>query len=126
MENKFTEKAERVLNASVTIAQELGHTYIGSEHILLALTKDSISCSAVILGRSGVTTDKLEGAIREYSGVGKKSVLTAKDMTPRCRKIIENSYKNLLELQKVLPDEKQMKSFFDDYYIFQNHLKIPS
>ena len=31
----------------------------------------------------------------------------------------ENSYKNLLELQKVLPDEKQMKIFFDDYYKFK-------
>ena len=31
----------------------------------------------------------------------------------------ETSYKNLLELQKVLPDEKQMKIFFDDYYTFK-------
>lgn len=31
----------------------------------------------------------------------------------------ESSYQNLLELQKVLPDEKQMKSFFDDYYKFK-------
>ena len=37
MSNKFTEKAENALNSAVRLAESLGHTYIGTEHILLSL-----------------------------------------------------------------------------------------
>ena len=94
MNNKFTEKAEKALNGAIGIAESFGHTYVGSEHILFALSLDSLSCSFAILNKNGITKEKIEGAIREYSGVGTKSTLTPKDMTPRCRKILENSYRN--------------------------------
>ena len=41
MSNNFTAKAENALNRAVILAEELGHTYIGTEHILLALAEDS-------------------------------------------------------------------------------------
>ncbi len=93
MANKFTDKGEKALNNAVKIAEGLGHTYIGSEHILLALCEDSLSCSFAILAKCGVTRDKIESGIKDYSGSSDKTTLSAKDMTPRCRKIIENSYK---------------------------------
>ena len=93
MSNRFTEKAEKALNNAAHIAEMLGHTYIGSEHILLSLSKDKESCAASILQKCGITYDKIYDTIREYSGVGTKSTLAPKDMTPKCRKIVENSYR---------------------------------
>lgn len=93
MSTRFTEKAEKALNASATIAEKLGHTYIGSEHILLSLAKEGESCASIILTKNNATYEKLSETVKEYSGVGSKTKLTPRDMTPRCRKIVENSYK---------------------------------
>jgi len=93
MSNKFTKKAEDALNRSVTVAEELGHIYIGSEHILLSLSEDEGCCAAVILRKSKITREKIYEAIKEYSGVGEKTLLSSRDTTPRCRKILESSYK---------------------------------
>ena len=93
MSNRFTEKAEKVLNNAVKTAEEYGHTYIGSEHLLISLCQDSLSCSFAILTKCGVEKGKIDEGIKEYSGVGAKTRLSSKDMTPGCRKIVENSYK---------------------------------
>lgn len=93
MSNRFTEKAEKALNSAVSIAEDLGHTYIGSEHILLSLTKDNNSAAAIVLLKNGVNFEKILKTVKEYSGYGSKSILTPKDMTPRCKKIVENSYR---------------------------------
>lgn len=93
MSNNFTIKAENALNKAVSVAEELGHTYIGSEHILLALMQDDTSCAYILLKKNKVTEDKITVAIKEYSGIGAVSKLTSKDTTPKCRKILENSYK---------------------------------
>ena len=93
MSNRFTEKAEKALNNAASLAQLMGHTYIGSEHILLSLAKESDCVAATILTKNGITYEKIYDTLREYSGIGTKSVLTPKDMTPRCRKIVESAYK---------------------------------
>ena len=93
MSNRFTEKAEKALNNSAHIAETLGHTYIGSEHILLSIAKESDSAASLILSKNGVSYEKLVDTVKEYSGIGTKSTLTPKDMTPRCRRVVENSYR---------------------------------
>lgn len=93
MSNRFTEKAERALNKAVQEAEALGHTYIGSEHVLLSLANVKDSTAALILEKNGLSYAKIFNAVKEYSGVGTRSNLTPKDMTPRCRKIVENSYR---------------------------------
>jgi len=94
MSTKFTKKAENALNRAVTVAEELGHTYIGSEHVLLALLEDDSACAAVLLKKNKLTVQKIKAAITEYSGTGSKTSLSSKDTTPRCRRILESSYKN--------------------------------
>ena len=94
MSNKFTEKAEKVLNNAIPLAQSLGHTYIGSEHILLSLCKEKMSLASVFLQKQSVDAKKVEDAIKIYAGSGGKSRLTPTDMTPRCKKILEYSYRN--------------------------------
>lgn len=93
MSNRFTEKAEKALNNAVRTAEEFGHTYIGSEHILLSLCRATESAAAIILGKFTVTAEKTAHSIKEYSGTGLKSTLTPKDMTPCSKKIVEGSYR---------------------------------
>lgn len=93
MSNNFTQKAENALNRAVKIAEECGHTYIGTEHILLSLAEDETCCAAILLKKNKVSKEKIAEAIREYSGTGHKSSLTSKDTTPKCRKTLEASYK---------------------------------
>lgn len=97
MSDRFTQKAENALNNSVTIAEGLGHTYIGTEHLLLALAEDEVSCAALILKKHEVTKERISSLIREYSGTGVKSSLSSKDLTPRARKILESSYNNAMQ-----------------------------
>ena len=97
MSDRFTEKAENALNRSVKVAENLGHTYIGSEHLLLALSEDEYSCAALILKKNGLTKDIIYTWIKEYSGTGVKSTLSSKDLTPRARKILESSYNHASE-----------------------------
>ncbi len=93
MSNRFTEKAEKALNGAKTEAEMLGHTYIGSEHIVLSLANDKTSGASAVLEKCGTSYEKIKNTVKEYSGIGTKSSLTPKDMTPRARKIVENSYK---------------------------------
>ncbi len=87
----FTQSANNALNYSVEAAENLGHTYIGSEHILLGLLSDSRMVSFSILGSKKVTLKKVEEQIKSVVGVGLPTTLTPDDITPRCRKIIENA-----------------------------------
>ncbi|MBQ8510799.1 MAG: ATP-dependent Clp protease ATP-binding subunit [Clostridia bacterium] len=91
MPNQFTQKATNVLNKSLYLASELGHTYIGSEHILLSLTSENDSVAARLLDARGVTFDKTKAAIAEKVGTGERTRVTPSDMTPRTKRIIENS-----------------------------------
>ncbi len=92
MNERFTEKAEQALNRSIAIAEELGHTYIGTEHIMLALFEDNTSSSAHVLKKSKATYDGYRKAVTDYSGIGMKSSLSGDDITPRCRRILEGAY----------------------------------
>ena len=93
MSNNFTDKAENALNRAVKIAEEYGHTYIGTEHILLALAEDDTSCASILLKKSKITKEKISTALKEYSGKDNQTHLSSKDTTPKCRKILENAYK---------------------------------
>ncbi|MBQ9801528.1 MAG: ATP-dependent Clp protease ATP-binding subunit [Clostridia bacterium] len=91
MANRFTEKAQNTLNNALRFAREMGHTYIGSEHVLLALAAERDSVAAKLLDKHGVTVEKVKARIAELTGVGSTSNVSPADMTPRTKKIIEGS-----------------------------------
>ncbi len=91
MANRFTAKAQNTLNNALRFARSLGHTYIGSEHILLALAAESDSVAAKLLAKYGVTVEKIKDRIEELTGIGSESNVSPADMTPRTKKIIEGS-----------------------------------
>ncbi len=89
--SKFTAKATNALNKSLYLASELGHTYIGSEHLLLALTSDTECVAAKLLDARGVGFDEVRNALIARIGSGEHTRLTAEDMTPRTKRIIDAS-----------------------------------
>lgn len=91
MINHLTPKAEAVLNLALDSAQDLGHTYIGSEHLLVALCGVEDAIAAKILEARGVREDTVRSAIIDTTGVGSRTLLSPADMTPRVRKIIEGA-----------------------------------
>lgn len=87
--NGFTEKANIALNVAITSAQEFGHSYVGSEHILFALAKDPGSVASSVLNKLGVTAEKLEFLIKEKIGTSAKTELTVNEFTPRTKRILQ-------------------------------------
>lgn len=90
-QKQFTQKAQDSLNNALYFARELGHTYIGSEHILLGLLAVEDSIAASVLAQGGITSESVRAVIIKNVGVGEPSSVSARDMTPRSKKIIENS-----------------------------------
>ena len=87
----FTEKANKALNKAVECAQNLGHTYIGSEHLLLGLLSDTATVAGVVLSGRKFYFDDVEEYIKQTVGVGVPTQLGAQDFTPRSKRIIENA-----------------------------------
>lgn len=92
MGERFTEKASYAIRHSAEIAGELGHTYIGSEHLMLSLLECEHSVTEHIFKKHGITASAFKKAVCDYSGTGVESCVGAADMTPRCRKILERSH----------------------------------
>lgn len=93
MSNKFTQKAQNTLNFALSVARELGHSYIGSEHILLGLLSENDSIASRLLTARGADAQRLRESIISVSGLGCRSQVTPADMTPRARRVIELSAK---------------------------------
>ena len=89
MTNKFTAKAQRALERAHSEACALGHTYIGSEHILLGLSGEKDSVASRLLAARGIDFHGLRSAVADMSGSGSHSQVSPSDMTPRTRRIIE-------------------------------------
>ncbi len=90
MAKKFAFDARRAIAAASRIAGEMGHSYIGSEHLLLGLAAESRECADMLLSR-GITANDIRDRIIAMVGIGVKSELSGDDMTPTCRQIIFSS-----------------------------------
>ena len=91
MNNRFTPKAQRALNEAMEAASSMGHTYIGTEHILLGLLSDRDSTAYHLLEEKGASLSDVRDAVAEFAGQGSPTQVSPADMTPRTKKIIEMS-----------------------------------
>ena len=91
MTNRFTQKAQNVLTYALRAASAMGHTYIGSEHLLLGLLAEDSGVAAHYLAERGASAEKIKRAIEELAGIGSPTPLSPADMTPRTKNIIEAS-----------------------------------
>ena len=90
--NNFTQKANDVLNLAMKAAENFGHTYIGSEHILIGVLKENTSYGAQLLSEKGVTLENIEELIKESAGVGNPTALSPNDFTPTAKRVLEVSF----------------------------------
>ena len=90
--DKFTRKAAAIIEGAVEAASEMGHTYVGSEHLLLSITGDGTSNAAEILIENGVAYDDLRREIIDLVGVGTPSILNHRYFTTATRRILDNAY----------------------------------
>ena len=90
MQNKFTPAAKAVLKNAAAEASALGHPYIGTEHLLLAMLRDRESVAGTLLHARGMDHDPTQAMIVGLSGKT-EAPLDASDMTPGLRRVIEGS-----------------------------------
>ncbi len=88
-ENRFTERAQEVFSLAQEAATELGHGYVGSEHLLLGLAREKEGVAGKVLASNGIDADKIKEAIVRSVGVGESGAAPAQGLTPRSKHIIE-------------------------------------
>ena len=87
----FTSKANEALNLAISFAESMGHTYVGSEHLLLGLLKLGSGVAYSVLQKNAVTADKIEDLLKTQIGSGTSTRLSPDYFTPRAKKAIENA-----------------------------------
>jgi len=85
---RFTDDAQRVLSLAQEAALELGHDYVGTEHVLIGLTKVKNGVAAKALEELGLVTEDIFEAVEEHVGRGNKKA-TSIYMTPRVKHVLE-------------------------------------
>ncbi|MEY8311383.1 ATP-dependent Clp protease ATP-binding subunit [Oscillospiraceae bacterium 42-9] len=87
--NGFTEKANNALNLAVEAAQELGHDYVGTEHLMLGLLKEGSGVASTVLTKLGASAGAYEELLRERIGSASPTSLTPESFTPRTKQILQ-------------------------------------
>ncbi len=93
MYGRFTEKAEKAITFSQQSAMELGHNYVGTEHILYGLVKEGTGVAARVLAAQGVTEDKINKQIDELIGRGDTVGQQPQGFTPRTKNVLELAFR---------------------------------
>ena len=88
MMQRFTDDAQRVLSLAQEAALELGHDYVGTEHVLIGLTKVKNGVAAKALEELGLVTEDIFEAVEEHVGRANKKA-TSIYMTPRVKHVLE-------------------------------------
>lgn len=91
MYNKLTKTAEEALSHAVKTAKKMGHTYVGTEHLLLGLLSEKGCIASKILVSRGIEVDTVSDMIEETVGFGEVTDVTSKDMSPRAKTVINNA-----------------------------------
>ena len=90
---KFTARAEKALEYAQEIAMELGHNYIGTEHLLYGLVEEGTGVASKVLQNQGLTSEKVKQSIEEIVGVGDEiEDANQISFTPRSKRVIENAF----------------------------------
>ncbi|MCH8847563.1 MAG: ATP-dependent Clp protease ATP-binding subunit [Chloroflexi bacterium] len=86
---KFSERARRVLSLAQEEAQRFNHNYIGTEHILLGLVRETDGVAARVLSSLSVELSKVRSAVEFIIGRGERPSPGDIGLTPRAKKVIE-------------------------------------
>ena len=90
---KFTARAEKAIEIANEIALELGHNYIGTEHLLYGLAKEGTGVASKVIENQNVTVDDILQEIEMLIGTGEPLTQgEAMGFTPRSKRVIENAF----------------------------------
>ena len=90
-ENRFTESAQSAINLAAESAMELGHNYVGTEHMLLGLVREGEGVAAKILESNDITAESVTDVIKELLGAGEPLSSMPSSFTPRTKYVLERS-----------------------------------
>ena len=93
MYGRFTEKAEKAITFSQESAMQMGHNYVGTEHLLLGLVREGTGVASRVLQNQGVTEEKVLKEIEDLIGKGETVGQQPLGFTPRTKKVLELSLK---------------------------------
>jgi ATP-dependent Clp protease ATP-binding subunit ClpC len=98
MFERFTDRARRVVVLAQEEARDLGHNYIGTEHILLGLLREREGVAARALESLGISLDVARQRVEEIIGTGGGMPTGHIPFTPRAKKVLELSLREALQL----------------------------
>ena len=98
MFERFTDRARRVVVLAQEEARGLNHNYIGTEHLLLGLVRESDGIAARVLDRFGMTPAGTQEEVVERVGTGKETPPKKIPFTPRAKKVLELALREALGL----------------------------
>lgn len=101
MTYKFTNSAQNVLELAKEIAIELGHNYIGTEHILYGLTEEENGVASKVLENQNINSENVLDEIENLIGKDEERTITSLSFTPRTKRVLENAF---LEARKLDSD----------------------
>ena len=98
MTYKFTKSSENVLNIANDLAQDMGHNYIGTEHILYGLVLESSGVASKVLENQGIVSELVLERIESLIGLNDETNSQILGFTPRSKKILENAFSEAKKL----------------------------
>ena len=101
MTYKFTNSAQNVLEYAKEIAVELGHNYIGTEHLLYGLAEEENGVASKVLENQNINSDNILEEIENLIGRDEGRTITSLGFTPRSKRVLENAF---LEARKLDSD----------------------
>lgn len=91
-EDRLTEKAKEALNYAAEAALEMGQNYVGTEHLLVGLIRESDGVAGKILEANEISDEQVIEKIDALIGTGEPISGITPEATPRTKRVIQNSY----------------------------------
>lgn len=103
MIDRFTEAAREAISLAVDAAEELGHSYVGTEHLLIGLIQEGRGVAAKVLEENGVSADKVIQLVSQLISPNQPvSMAEQSGYTPSATRVIENSYREAVRFKAPL------------------------
>ncbi|MGQ9855488.1 MAG: ATP-dependent Clp protease ATP-binding subunit [Fervidobacterium sp.] len=106
MFDRFSERSAKVFVTAQEEAKDLGHSYVGTEHLLLAILKLNDKPLSTILERYGLTYARVKNEVISIVGLGMRGFIMSPQMTPRARKVTEIAFEEarMMGSEKIDPE----------------------
>lgn len=103
MIDRFTEQAREAISLAVEAAEKLGHSYVGTEHLLIGLLQEGNGVAAKVLSGCGVRAEKVIELVSQLISPNQNVGLVERNTyTPSAKRVLENSYREAVRFKAPL------------------------